>query len=194
MGIQASFLDNLEWRRAVKHFGGGKVDESAIVNAIVNAPSSYGLQPYKIIVVKNAALKEKLRAASYNQAQVTECDTLCIFCARTDVGKRVEEFILATSAEQMRPMFEGFLQNLKDPVDWAKRQAYVALGFGLAAAAEQRVASCPMEGFSADEVKTILNLPTNLEPCVYLALGEWVYDDESPRVRFPASDLLVEYN
>ena len=61
MNTSTSFLDNLEWRRAVKHFGTGDVDIECIIRAMTNAPSSFGLQPYKIVVVQNKELKEELQ-------------------------------------------------------------------------------------------------------------------------------------
>ena len=191
MGMNHSFTSNLEWRRAVKHFGSGHVDSSSVLQAMIHAPSSFGLQPYKILAVTNKDIKEKLKPVSYNQAQVTECDTLFILCARTDVEERAEEYLKATGAEGMREMLMGFLKYLPDKTGWAARQAYIALGFGLAAAAEEKIASCPMEGFSAADVSTILELPRNLVPVVYLAVGEATDEDgTSPRFRFTESDLV----
>ena len=106
---QASFLNNLEWRRAVKHFGDKPVDTTPIVRAITNAPSSFGLQPYKVIAVRDAELKKQIRAVAYDQAQVTECDTLFVFCARTDLSERAEEYLKATGAEMIRDMLTGFI-------------------------------------------------------------------------------------
>lgn len=192
MGNNQSFLENLEWRRAVKHFGPGEVDTEAIVKAMVNAPSSFGLQPYKILAVQNKEIKEKLRAVSYDQAQVTECHTLFVLCARKDVEQRAEEYLKATGAESMRGMLMGFLGYLPDKTAWAAKQAYIALGFGLAAAAEEKIASCPMEGFNSGEVAKILSLPENLQPVVYLAVGEKAENDGAyTRFRFPESDLVV---
>jgi len=193
MGTATSFLENLEWRRAEKHFGGGSVDTTAVLHAIIQSPSSFGLQPYKIAVVKDKAIQEQLQAASFGQAQVSECDTLLVFCARSDIPTRVEEYLVATGNESMRDMLTGFVGRLADPLGWATRQAYIALGFGLAAAAEQRIASCPMEGFQPQTVKTILSLPDNLVPCVYLALGEKSEQEQtSPRFRFPETDLILQ--
>ncbi len=192
--MSQSFLENLEWRRAVKHFESGPVDSSAVVKAMMNAPSSFGLQPYKILAVRNAELKEKLRAVSYGQSQVTECDTLYVLCARSDVEVRAEEYLKATGAEGMRDMLMGFLSYLPDKTAWAARQAYIALGFGLAACAEQKIASCPMEGFNAVEVAKILEVPSNLVPSVYLAVGRPAQEDGTyPRFRFDANDLYQEY-
>ena len=191
MGSNQSFLDNLEWRRAVKHFGPGEVDIEPIVKAMVNAPSSFGLQPYTIIAVQSKELKEQLKPVSYGQAQVTECHTLFVLCARKDVEARAEQYITATGAEALRPMLTGFLSHLPDKLAWASKQAYIALGFALAAAAEEKIASCPMEGFNSAEVARILSLPETLWPVVYLAVGESADEDgTTPRFRFPESDLV----
>lgn len=191
MSSSQSFLENLEWRRAVKHFGEGDVDIAPIVKAMVNAPSSFGLQPYKIIAVQNQEIKEKLKPISYGQAQVTECHTLFVLCARKDVEARANEYIQATGAEALREMVMGFLSYLPDKTAWAAKQAYIALGFGLAACAEQKIASCPMEGFNSAEVAKVLSLPDTLQPVVYLAVGNSASQDGTyPRFRFPESDLV----
>lgn len=191
--MNQSFTSSLEWRRAVKHFGKGDVDTTPIVDAMINAPSSFGLQPYKIVAVTNKELKETLKPLSYNQSQVTECHTLFVLCARTDVEVRAEEYLKATegTSRGMRDMLMGFLGYLPDKTAWATKQAYIALGFGLAAAAEHKIASCPMEGFQTKEVANALNLPETLVPVVYLAVGEATEEDGTyPRFRFPESDLV----
>jgi nitroreductase/dihydropteridine reductase len=191
----SSFLSNIEWRRAVKHFGSDVVDTSDVIKAIVNAPSSFGLQPYRVIAVRNSELKKKLYEVSFNQSQITECDTLFVFCARTDIEVRAEEYLKATGMEGLREMLFGFLSSISNKGSWAARQAYIALGFGLAACAEKKIPSCPMEGFIPDEVKRILSLPDTLIPCVFLAVGSASENNETwPRFRFPKSDLIEERN
>jgi nitroreductase/dihydropteridine reductase len=193
--MPSSFLSNLEWRRAVKKFvPGAAVDTQPIRDAIVAAPTSFGLQPYKVIAVRDPALKGKLRAVSYGQAQVTDCDTLFVFCARNNVKLRAEEYLTATGAESMRGMLMGFLDSRPDPTAWAARQAYIALGFALAAAAEAQIPSCPMEGFSPKDVAELLGLPGSLEPVALLAVGQATPGDDGtyPRFRFPDTDLIEE--
>ena len=192
MSSPQSFLENLEWRRAVKHFGEGEVDTSKIVKAMTNAPSSFGIQPYKIIAVTNKDLRAQIRQAAYDQAQVTECHTLFVICARKNVKERAEQYIQESGATMVRDMLMGFLDYLNDPTEWAKRQAYIALGFGLAACAEQRIASCPMEGFNGSLVSAILNLDANLVPCVMLAVGTSTEKAGTvyPRFRFSETDLV----
>jgi nitroreductase len=193
MGTNQSFTSSLEWRRAVKHFGSGEVDTTPIVQAMINAPSSFGLQPYKILAITNKDLKEKLKPVSYNQDQITECQTLFVLCARTDVEVRAEEYLKANEAASgLRDMLMGFIKYLPDKTAWSTKQAYIALGFGLAAAAEHKIASCPMEGFTSTEVAKILELPSNLVPVVYLAVGEATEEDGTyARFRFPDSDLVM---
>jgi nitroreductase len=194
----SSFLSNLEWRRAVKHFGNNSVDTRPIIHAITNAPSSFGLQPYKVIAVRNPELKKQLRAVSYDQAQVTECDTLFVFCARNNLLERAEEYLQKTGAEMIREMLTGFISYIPDKAAWSARQAYIALGFGLAACAELQIPSCPMEGFTASEVHRILGLNDTLVPCVMLAVGSAAENDgissATPRFRFEESDLIEERN
>jgi nitroreductase/dihydropteridine reductase len=187
----SSFLTNLEWRRAVKHFGDKPVDTTPIIRAITNAPSSFGLQPYKVIAVRNSELKTAIRPVAYDQAQVTECDTLFVFCARTDLSERAEEYLQKTQAEMIREMLTGFISYIPDKAAWSARQAYIALGFALAACAELKIPSCPMEGFTASEVHRILGLADNLVPCVMLAVGSPAENDGVwPRFRFEQSDII----
>lgn len=189
----SSFLENLEWRRAVKHFGTEKVEISPIIKAIVNAPSSFGLQPYKVITVNDNELKQKIRPVAYDQPQITECSTLFVFCACNDIQERAEEYLQTSGAEGVRDMLMGFIQYLPDKTGWAMRQAYIALGFALAACAELKIPSCPMEGFNSSSVSNILGLPDNLVPCVMLAVGSKAEDDGTwPRFRFPETNLIEE--
>jgi nitroreductase len=194
MGSNQSFTGNLEWRRAVKTFGQGPVNTDVVVKAMVNAPSSFGLQPYKVLAVKNKELKERLQPACYGQSQVTGCDTLFVLCAMKNVEERAEEYLKTTGAEGMRDMLMGFVSSLPDKTAWSARQAYIALGFGLAACAENQIASCPMEGFVGAQVSQILELSSNLTPVVLLAVGQHSGQEEAyPRFRFPESDLVRVY-
>lgn len=196
MGSNQSFTGNLEWRRAVKTFGEGPVNTDVVVKAMVNAPSSFGLQPYKVLAVKNKELKEQLQPACYGQPQITSCDTLFVLCAVKNVEERAEEYLKATEGvtRGMRDMLMGYVSHLPDKTAWAARQTYIALGFGLAACAENQIASCPMEGFVPDQVAKILELSSNLTPVVLLAVGQHSGKEEAhPRFRFPESDLVRVY-
>ena len=194
-----SFLSNLEWRRAVKHFlppseERPAPDISPLLNAAIAAPTCFGLQPFKIIVVQNAEARARLAPVCYNQPQITECTHLLVFCARNDLETRLEEFVAATGTPpEGAAMIENMISHLSHPVQWAKHQAYIALGFALAAAAELKIATCPMEGFDPAGLSAALDLPHTLAPAVLLAVGIEDTRREAtpyPRFRFPASDLV----
>ena len=209
----STFLSNLKWRRAEKHFSPGHVDTSLIEKAIVNAPTSYGMQPFHVFRITSTRLKKALRPACHNQAQVTECYALFIFCARTNLEKRADEFLKAKQPPNIHSFMKSIVKFLKKrcglsgnsdstetdcdlSIEWAKRQAYIALGYGLAAATELKIASCPLEGFKPDEVKKVLNMDDKYEPCVLLAVGKKNNDyEQEPRFRFPADELIerIEY-
>jgi len=185
----ASFLDNLEWRRAVKHFSPGEVDYEPIYSAMLNAPSSFGLQPYKIFVVHNQDKKKELRGASYNQAQVEESYVLFVLCAMKDVEKRVDQYISESGSDTKKEMISGFLEHLPNKDEWAKRQAYIALGYGMAAASERMISTCPMEGFDAAAYSKILEIDEGLLPCALLAVGR-ADPSEKFKPRFRFSDIF----
>lgn len=185
----SSFLANLKWRRAVKHFAPGPVDLVPIKDAITNAPSSFGIQPYKVLVITDPEVRIHLREACFDQAQVEECHALFVFCSIKDVDGRADDMIKRTGAEAMRGMVSGFLGKLPDKSAWAAEQAYIALGFALAAAAERRIASCPMEGFDKKTLTAMLSL-TDLEPVVLLAVGQYK-DDEGLHPRFRFDDVVA---
>ena len=138
VGSKDSFLANLEWRRATKHFVPGEVDTGPIELAMINAPSSFGLQPYSIVRVTDPELKKQLRPFCFDQEQVETCHVVYVLCALKDVEKRMEQYLTETKAEPMRAMIKGFLDACPDKIAWAAKQAYITLGFGLAAAAERR--------------------------------------------------------
>jgi len=187
-----SFIKNLLWRRAEKHFLPGVVNIENIKLAIINAPTSYGIQPFHVLVITNPEVKTKLKEACYNQSQIEECYCLFIFCAIKNIKKRIVEYVNETGFIEKKASMIKYVNNLPCPVEWAKMQAYIALGFGMAAAMEMNIASCPMEGFSPSEVSKVLNLDDNLEPCVLLTVGiENKNYELEKRFRFPENNMFT---
>jgi len=169
-----TFLNNLKWRRSEKHFAPGWVNIKPIENAIINAPSSYGMQPYHVFVIIDKELRAKLSPACYNQPQVNDCYALFVFCIYKDLEARLEDFVGQTDKEDRQEEISKYMSNLPTALGWAKQQAYIALGYGLAAASELKIASCPMEGFMPPKVAKVLKLKDDLEPCVLMAVGRHV--------------------
>lgn len=212
-----SFLDNLDWRNAEKDFDPAKKvseeDLKKILQAIRMAPSSWGVQPYHIYVIGDQATKLKLKEKGYNQKQYEDSSHTLVFCGRNDLKNRIDKYFdLATGgdAEKRKAMSEyekmmsGSLEskNPEDGMNWAYRQAYLALGFGLAACAELKIDSCPMEGFDPAGFDQILNLPANIKSVATLSIGyrkdvphmpgQGVVSRgvRDPKVRFPEEDLF----
>lgn len=197
----SSFLANLSWRRAFRNFNDSDEDKTnsdvinPILDAIVLAPSSFGLQPYCVYVIQNRSIRQKLYSLSFSQKHVVSCNTLLVFCARTDVLRRVDEFVSQTGSE-LKALILNFLATFPNLKEWATRQVYIALGFALAAAAELKIHTCPMEGFVPTEVKKMLELPENVDPVVYLAIdGSQISSSEGDndiKFRFPREDIIRE--
>ena len=187
-----SFIKNLHWRRAEKHFAPGPVNIGPIKSAIINAPTSYGIQPFHVLVITNPETKNKLKEACYNQTQIEECYCLFIFCAIKNIEKRINEYVKETGFIGKKESMIKYIHNLPCMLEWAKMQAYIALGFGMAAAMEMNIASCPMEGFKPTEVSKILNLDSNLVPCVLLAVGNKINNYElEKRFRFSENNMFT---
>lgn len=202
-----TFLSSLEWRQAEKHFDPAKKvsqeDLNKILHAIKLAPSSFGLQPYHVYVVSNADVKMQLKEKGYNQAQFADASHVLVFCSRGDLGNRINAYFEMMSGgdaekrkgmEGYENMMKGFAEghNAESEQSWAARQAYLALGFGLAACAELQIDACPMEGFSPQDFDAILKLPAGLHSLASMAIGYRVAgEDSSPKVRFPDEDLFT---
>ena len=203
-----AFLDNLNWRYATKKFNGDPVspgDVQRLETAIRMAPSSAGTQPYHVIVIENPDLKDALIASS-KQFDKLQCSHLLVFCARTDYPDRADAQI-AITAETQNVAAET-LSGLRATIDrttvgktpqqlleWAARQAYIALGFAIAACAELHIDACPMEGFNPEEFHALLSLPDHIRPVVLLAIGHRDQNDSAqpslrPKVRFSKTDLF----
>ena len=193
--LNSSFVKKLLWRRAEKHFNPGPIDITDIKSAILNAPSSYGIQPFHVLVITNPEIKTKLKAACYNQPQIEECYCLFIFCSLNDIEKRIDQYVKQTGFTKKKESMIKYVNKLPCKLEWAMMQAYISLGFGMAAAMENNIASCPMEGFNPEEVSQVLQLDKNLKPCVLLAVGNKKNDYElEKRFRFSEEDIFTLYN
>ncbi len=204
-----SFLSNLNWRYATKKFDTARkvsdADLETILEAIRLAPTSFGLQPYRVWVVTNPEIKEKIQAAAWGQPQITTSSHLLVFTARTDLAENKEEFFTLISGgnpeiraalKGYEDMVDGFVAGKPTPesvLPWSAKQAYIAHGFALAACAELEIDSCAMEGFDPVAVGEILGLPTSEQAVVMLPIG---YRDASetprPKARFSKEVLFTE--
>ncbi len=189
-------------RYAVKMFDGKKVPESILkrlFELIRFAPSSFNIQPWKILVVEDDEVKEKLSVASWGQPQVKSCSHLLVFCANKDVLgsiNRLENLMLKNEAQPESikgyiQMMRDFEKNLTDEqrLSWAQRQSYLALGNALNGAKSLGFDSCPMEGFDPKAYSEILNLPENIVPTALCPIG-YASDKQGSKLRFDESEVF----
>ncbi len=201
----------LHWRYATKQFDTTKKLSDDTVNALKESiqmsPSSFGLQPYKILNVTNPEIREKLKAAAWGQTQLTDASHLFVFAVPADITDTdVDAFISlnmsvrGSTAEDLA----GYSSMIKGSVNsrtseqkqaWAAKQAYIALGFLLETAALLEVDATPMEGFDAGQFDEILGLKEkNLKSVVICALGYRSAEDtyaNLPKVRASAETLFL---
>jgi len=203
-------LERLNWRYATKQFDKEKKVSEEKLNllkeAISLAPTSYGLQLYKVLVIEDEELREKLKPASWNQSQITDASALLVFCNYTDVkDEHIDEYLeLKAKAENLDVnVLKGYGDFMKSkivglPVEekeaWTRRQTYIALGFLLNSAAELEIDACPMEGFEPDQYNEILGLTEqNLNAALIAPIGYRAATDKnqhSPKVRKPMDKLF----
>jgi nitroreductase len=210
--MNTPLITALNWRYATKKFDTAKKIPDADFNELLEvlrlAPSSYGLQPWKFVVVKDPALRAKLVAASWNQPQITNASHLIVLAARTDVDATYAKNYVKTVAEARKlppeaakraeDMIVGDVNSRSkdDILSWNKNQCYIALGMLLEAAALKSIDACPMEGFDPAQYDELLQLgKDNATATVVCALGYRAADDQAAalaKVRFPTREVVVE--
>ena len=212
MTMQPSeLLAALRFRYATKAFDPARKIPAdtweAIEKSLVLTPSSFGLQPWKFLIVENPELREKLRAASWGQGQVTDASHLVVLTARTDLTQAdIDSWVARLSEVQGTPLdvlagLSGVISSFSSAMTpaerqaWNTRQVYIALGQLMTAAAVLGIDSCPLEGISPADYDTILGLPgTGYATAVACALGYRSPEDKyavAPKARFPDAQVLT---
>jgi len=207
----AQLLAALEWRYATKAFDPRPLPAAtwaALEESLRLTPSSYGLQPWKFLVVADPAVRARLRPVSWNQSQVTDASHLVVFARRTEITERdVDEFFNqmvtergadAAKLEPYRQMMIGGVVKGKDAAgqkEWAARQLYIALGQLMGAAASLGVDTCALEGIDPAAYTEILGLRgSGYEVVVACAVGYRSADDKYARmkkIRFPKARVIA---
>ena len=204
-------LDKLNWRYAAKAMNGKKVAQEKIDNIIEAArlaPTSSGLQPFEIIVVKNKAIKEAIRTVAWNQSMITDCSHLLVFAAwDTYTEERINKMFDLTNEirgfknegwENYRKMLlVAYPQkDAEENFNHAAKQAYIAFSAAIIAAAYEDVDTTPIEGFDPAKVDEILGLrEKGLRSCVLLSIGyrdvdsDWLVNLK--KVRKSTEDLVT---
>ena len=203
-------LEHLNWRYAAKSYDAAKkisdADWEILEQSLILAPTSFGIQPYKFIVVTDQATREKLKPAAWGQTQITDSSHLVVFAYKktlsdADIDHYVERIVeVRGTPRESLAEYEGAMKNAaKQAVEggtvetWNSRQAYIALGFLLETAALLKIDATPMEGFDAAQFNEILGLE-DYSAVVICAVGyrnaEADYLANAAKVRFPKDELI----
>lgn len=204
-----TLLSALKWRYATKQFDPArKIPDdtwAALERTMVLSPSSFGVQPWQFIIVRDRPTLEKLKVAAWNQSQVTDCSHFVVLAHRTEITEAdIDKLIKATADAQgsscddlsaYRNIIVQFAQTEGfDTAAWAARQVYIALGFLMEAAALLGIDTCPMEGLDPQKFDEILALPPQgYQTTVACALGyrsPQCQGASRPKVRFPHADVI----
>ena len=202
-------VDSLKWRYAVKRFDTARsIDPGTwakVEESLVLTPSSFGLQPWKFLIVQSPELKAKLPSISWNQPQPKDCSHMVVFASLKTVSVEYVDRFLETTAstrsvqvESLAPyrqMILGFLKNIAGhELVWSSKQAYIALGQLMASAAVLGIDACPMEGIIAPEYDQLLGLAgTNYTCVVGCAMGYRHAEDRyagAPKIRFQPDEVI----
>lgn len=204
------FIEDQKWRYATKKFDATKKvsnqDLEQLKEAIQLAATSYGLQPFKVLIVENKQKRDLLKPLSWGQSQIVDASHLFVLCNHKIVTEEHLNSFAAIKAEASGIPVEnltGYVQFIQSKLaertpeeinHWTAKQAYIALGNLMNAAAELKIDTCPMEGFEADKYDEVLGLSKKgLNAAVVCAVGYRSEEDESqnaPKVRYSIEDLF----
>ncbi len=207
----SKFIENANWRYATKKFDTTKKvtpdDLETLKEAISLTPTSYGLEPYKVIVIENPEIRQQLIAASWGQAQVADASHLMVFASIVDFGsKQMDDYFKNLTETRQIPMeaVQGYADFMKSNINsrsledrniWTSKQAYLALGNLLNAAAELKIDVTPMEGIDAAQYNEILGLEKlGLQAVLAAPIGYRHAEDATQdykKVRKSSTDLFV---
>lgn len=206
-----TLLDSLKWRYATKKFDPSRQIPpetwQTLAEALVLTPSSYGLQPWKFLVITNPGIKEQLKPFSWNQNQVTECSHYLVFTIKKNLPVEHVDHFVARMAE-VRGVSSESLKSYRNMMvsdvvygarsfnvnEWSTRQVYIALGNLLTSAALLGVDTCAMEGIEPINYDQVLGLAAKgYTTVVACALGYRAADDKYAslaKVRFPIAEIV----
>lgn len=203
--------DILRWRYATKKFDPHRKLPADLVDSILESANltatSYGLQPYQLVLLQDAEIQQQLVASSYSQRQVADASHVIVIAIRTDIDEDYIRQYLSLK-EQQQNLAPGSLQAYGDSMvraimgmsegqrlEWAARQAYLVMGTLLVACAVHQIDACPMEGFVPSEYNEKMKLSSrNLHAQLVLPIGYRSTEDANqglPKVRRPLDEMVV---
>lgn len=206
----SELLSQLQWRYAVKRFDSERKlsDETwtALEQSLILTPSSYGLQPWKFLVITSDEVKAQLPAHSWNQKQPQDCSHMVVLAARRNMDAEYVDRFMSSVVETRslppgamdgyRRVLVGTIEKMESHLDWNARQVYIALGQLMVAAAMLGVDTCPMEGIDASAYDQLLGLDdSEYTTIVGCAVGYRHPEDQqanAKKVRFSNAETVLK--
>lgn len=205
--IKEEFLKAMDFRHACKVFDDTKKipeeDLKFILEVARKSPSSFGMEPWKFLVVQNQELKEKIRPTCWNQVQITSCSDLVIVLAKiedvkVESGVPEKRFGRRPMPQEKKDFYINLYANhLKDTLssdkniyEWTARQTYIAVGNMMTAAAAIGVDSCPIEGFEKDKLEKILELDTTKYQVAMVLPFGYRLNEQSDQLRLSFNEVV----
>jgi len=207
-----NIINSLEWRYATKKFNPSKKLSNQQINTLKTAfnltPTSFGLQPVKMIIICDKELQEKFVEHSYYQRQVADASHLLVLCIEDDTTsedintyfdlekkvRNIDETVIADFRKQLIGMYEN--KSIEEKQLSAIYQTYIILGNLMTVCALEKIDACPLEGFIPEKIDALLNLKEqNLKSVLLLPVGFRADDDimsEMKKVRKPLNETIIE--
>jgi nitroreductase/dihydropteridine reductase len=207
-----NIINSLEWRYATKKFNPSKKLSNQQINTLKSAfnltPTSFGLQPVKMIVICDKELQEKFVEHSYYQRQVADASHLLVLCIEDDTTsedintyfdlekkvRNIDETVIADFRKQLLDMYKN--KSIEEKQLSAIYQTYIILGNLMTVCALEKIDACPLEGFIPEKIDALLNLKEhNLKSVLLLPVGFRADDDimsEMKKVRKPLNETIIE--
>lgn len=204
----SEFIEAMAFRHACKHFDTTKhipaEQFESILEVARTSPSSFGMEPWRLIVVRNDSLRKALKPLCWNQSQITECSELVILTTDNDIVRSRSPYVRTMferrglSAEAV-DTYVGVYKNYLAPIEndelllenWTAKQCYIAAANMMTYAATLKIDSCPIEGFEKEQVEAVLDLPQGKTVALICAFGYRV-DPQSAQIRLAMKEI-VEY-
>jgi nitroreductase len=204
----SEFINAMAFRHACKRFDTAKQIPAeqfeSLLEVCRTSPSSFGMEPWRLIVVRNEALRKALKPSCWNQSQITECSELVIFTTDNDSVRSGTRYVKEMFArrgmdEEAVNTYMGVYKNYLSLIEchedllenWTAKQCYIAVANMMTYAATLKIDSCPIEGFEKEQVEAVLDLPQGHSVALMCAFGYRV-DPQSPQVRLSMKEI-VEY-
>jgi nitroreductase len=201
------FKEAMRFRHACKIFDENKKISDEDIYQILEvgreSASSFGMEPWRFLVITNQELKQKLQPYCWNQPQITSCSHLIVILAaiesvkiesgipakkfaRRGISKEQQEKYLNVYANHLKTI----LQNDNMIYTWTSKQTYIAMSNMITYAATKKIDSCPIEGFEKDEVQKVLNLDSSKYQVSVLVPMGYRINPQSPQLRDDFEDIV----